>query len=148
MERYKGGFTLLETVIGLFIFCSLTLLSFNNIKNYQDIVEERQSLEWFKNTFKSVFNDAYINQHASRFMIENHNKIIFDITGNKKGETKEISRTLPSTLRFSENSKGEYRVSSTGEAPAATITIKSTLTNKTYIYRVQLGWGEITEEKT
>ncbi len=141
------GFTLLETVIGLGIFCLLTTVSLYNLKDYQARLEEKQSLEWFKDTFKGAFNHAYLTHHSSKFMIDNKNTIIFDISAENK-KTKEIKRKLPSTMSFNENSQKEYTISSSGQASPVTITIKSTLTNKTYKYTVQLGWGEIIEEKT
>ena len=147
LQTTRKAFTLLETVIGLGIFCFLTTISLYNLKDYQAKLEEKQSLEWFKDTFKGVFNHAYLTHRSSKFMIDNGNTIIFDISAENK-ETKEIKRKLPSTLKFNENSRKEYTISSSGQASPVTIIIKSTLTNRTYKYTVQLGWGEIIEEKT
>lgn len=147
MEHPRKGFTLLEVLLGLLIFCFLTTISLYNIKDYQARIEERQSLEWFKNTFKTAFNRAYLTGHESTFMIEKNNTIIFDVRG-KYEKTKQIERKLPSWLSFYENSGSIYKIYGSGEGSPVTITVNSALTHKEYIYKVQMGWGEIIDETT
>lgn len=43
--QVRRAFTLLETVVSLAIFCSLTIFSIYNLKDYQARVEERQYLQ-------------------------------------------------------------------------------------------------------
>lgn len=144
--KNRKAFTLLETVIALGISCSLLIISIYNLKNYQDRVEEQQTLEWFKDTFKSMLNYCYLNKRAVLVRFEN-NKITFNSdVGTNKAQIR--SRNLPKTLSVSENFKRTYRISSSGEAPPVTIKFKSTLTKHTYIYKVQMNWGEIVEKKT
>ncbi|MGQ2375636.1 hypothetical protein [Companilactobacillus zhachilii] len=145
MKTCRTGTTLLEVVIGLAIFCTLTTISLYNIKDFQARVEEKQSLEWFKNTFKTAFNRAYLTGQESKFIIEENNTIIFDMRGNYK-KTKQIKRKLPSSLSFYENSRNEYKIYGSGEASPVTITVNSTLTHRKYIYKIQMGWGEIIDE--
>lgn len=145
MKICRTGTTLLEVVIGLAIFCSLVTVSLYNIKDYQARIEEEQSLEWFKNTFKTAFNRAYLTDQDSKFIIEKNNTIIFDMRGNYK-KTKHIERKLPSSLSFYENSRGEYKIYGSGEASPVTITVNSALTHRKYVYKIQMGWGEIIDE--
>lgn len=148
MSKVRNGFTLLETVIGLTIFCALTLISLNNLKDYQARVEEKQALEWFKDTFKSAYNRAYLQNHASKLIIQDKNEIIYDVDKNGKNFGRHISRKLPKTLTVSENSFNEYNIHAKGDSGSVTIRFQSTLTHKVYEYKIQMGWGEIIETTT
>lgn len=150
----RRAFTLLETVIALSISCSIFVISLYNLKNYQQRIEEQQTLKWFKDTFKSMLNYCYLNKRAIIVHFDS-NKITFNldegannfdsVEGINKAELKK--RILPKTLKVSENFKRKYRIAPNGEAPPMTVTFKSTLTNRTYIYKIQMNWGEIVEQK-
>lgn len=152
--KNRRAFTLLETVIALSISCSIFVISLYNLKEYQQRVEEQQTLEWFKNTFKSMLNYCYLNKRAIRVHFDS-NKITFNLDEgtNNFDPGKGINKTelkkhiLPKTLKVSENFKKIYRIDSAGEAPPMTVTFVSTLTNRTYIYKIQMNWGEIVEQK-
>jgi len=147
-REVRLGFTLLETVIGLGIFCFLTTISLYNLKDFQAKVEEKQTLEWFKDSFKTAFNEAYLTRQSATFNIENNREVVFTITKDGRGAKRIISRVFPSTMKIYKSSSNQYAISYTGEAQPVTITIKSDLTKKKYIYTFQMGWGEITEKKT
>jgi len=147
-QEARLGLTLIETVIGLGIFCLLTTISLHNLKDYQAKLEEKQALEWFKDTFKGVYNRAYLTHQGSKMIIENKNTIVFDITQNGENGDKVVRRKIPSTMTVFDNSSGQHMIYGTGKSSAAKITFSSSLTNKKYIYKIQMGWGEIIEEKT
>jgi prepilin-type N-terminal cleavage/methylation domain len=148
MPNHKDGFTLLETVISLTIICILTTISIYNLKDYQAKMEERQSLEWFKNSFKNAFNKAFLTKSGIEVIVEKQNEVIFDITNNGKGSDIHISRRFPKTIKIFESSNNSYMIYGSGQAKAVTFTFVSSLTNRKYKYVVQLGWGEIIETKT
>ncbi|PMD70218.1 hypothetical protein [Companilactobacillus nuruki] len=149
MIQSRKAFTLLETVISLTIFCSLIIISTINLKDYHAQVEEKQAIESFKNTFKSSFNYCYLNKMALKIYVDKTENIIsFNAVGNgSKDLNKAIIKKVkfPKTLSIVKFENG-YTIGNSGQAAPATIIFNSQLTNKTYTYKIQLGWGEIVEK--
>nr|WP_269083226.1 type II secretion system protein [Companilactobacillus kimchiensis] len=148
MQRSRSGFTLLETVISLAIFCTLAAVSIYNLKDYQAKVEERQAISWFKNTFTETLNYGYLNKRAAKFQwFTDSNTIKFISNGSLAGQQKYYKKKkLPATLRINSNAAIDYGIADSGVAPPMSIQFHSTLTNKDYSYKVQFGWGEIIEQ--
>lgn len=147
LEVKKPAFTLIETTISLGIVCSLMIISIYNLKNYQARVEEQQALEWFKDTFKSAFDYSYLHGVATNLTIA-PDSIEFNAdqrTTGKKNYRFHKFRMLPKALKAG-NSKTTYTIFKSGQAAPITIKFKSSLTHRSYSYKVQMGWGEIIEE--
>lgn len=143
----RKAFTLLETTISLGIVCSLMIISIYNFKDYQAQVEEHQALEWFKDTFKSAFDYSYLHKVATNMTIA-PDAIEFNAdqkTATKKEYYFHKFHKFPKSLTAG-NSKRTYTIFKSGQAAPITIEFKSDLTHKKYIYKVQMGWGEIVEE--
>lgn len=140
-----SGFTLFEVIISLGIFCTLASLAVYNLKDYQARCEEQVALAWFKNSLKSAYNQGYLKKHATKIIID-HNRIIFDTTASDNRFERHNERTLPKTLTLI--GKNNYQVYSSGQSGPITWTFESSLTHHKYIYKVQMGWGEIFESKT
>ncbi|MQS98117.1 type II secretion system protein [Lactobacillus halodurans] len=143
-QRLRSGFTLLETTIGLSIVCSLALISLSNLRDYQAQIEERQALEWFKNSFKSAFNYSYLNHNVVTLRVE-PGKNIVDFSHREGLKVKHVRKLFPKTLKLKDKAKVQYTIYNSGQAPPITIQFISSLTNKTYIYKIQMMWGEIIE---
>lgn len=144
--KVRPAFTLLETVIGLVIVCSTIMISVYNLKDYQAHIEERQAIEWFKNSFKSTFNYCYLNHKtANVYLMQNQNRIKFDIQKDNQNKSHNKELKLPRGLKIDNQKK--YIIGVNGQGGPAVITFHSTLTNKIYSYTVQMGWGEISENK-
>ena len=138
----RNGFTLLETVIVLAIFSLTMAVSLYNLRDYQAKVEEKQALEWFKNNFKNTFNYCFLYQRVEELQINNYHKISFvSIDGHRKNHILK----LPKTLSVSASDNKKYFIYDSGQAPPITITFQSKLTHREYIYKIQMGWGEIVE---
>lgn len=147
MKKHQA-FTLLETMISLGIICSLLIISLYNLKGYQEHVEEQQSLVWFKDSFKNAFNYCYLNKRSgSLFLNQDNNKVTFNLDG-KNGKRKIYQKKLPAFMSIVSASATGYWISSNGQGAPVTIIFKSALTKKKYIYKIQMGWGEINEIKT
>lgn len=147
LQIKQKAFTLLETTISLGIVCSLMIISIYNLKDYQARVEEHQALEWFKDSFKSAFDYSYLHGVATNLTIT-PNSIEF-VANQKTASKKEYYfhkfQTLPKTLQ-AENSKITYTIFKSGQAAPITIKFDSKLTHRQYVYKVQMGWGEIIEQ--
>lgn len=140
--QVRRAFTLLETVVSLAIFCSLTIFSIYNLKDYQARVEERQYLQWFKDSFKSTFNYCYLHNTGGR-MVFDKKRIIFHTSQDDK--TKTQSKKIPKSLKITSGTRANYTINNSGEATAATITVESNLSHKKIFYKIQMNWGEIIE---
>jgi len=149
MLQVRKAFTLLETVISLTIMCALVSLSVYNLKDYQARVEEKQAIEWFKNSFKSTFNYCYLhNRTAIFYWLPQKNSIQFDILQPSGSEKNYRVLKLPKTLRVASNSAIHYAISQHGQGSMMSLKFHSELTHKNYAYKIQFGWGEIIEGKT
>jgi len=149
MRDVRTGFTLLETVISLAIICLLVIISITNLKDYQARVEEKQAIEWFKNNFKNTMNYSYLNKKsASMHLDSKENTIEFVATGISIERKYYKKRVLPDSLRLTQEGDVKYLISKSGQSAPITISFTSKLTKKIYSYKIQLGWGEIIEEKT
>lgn len=140
----RKGFTLLETVISLTIFCSLTLLSIYNLKDYQANMEEHQFLQWFQDSFKSTFNYCYLHKVGGR-MVFDRDKVIFHTYDGIK--TRNQSKKIPKTLKITHGANS-YLINSFGEAEPTTVIVESNLKHRKFFYKIQMSWGEIIETHT
>lgn len=151
--KKRRAFTLLETIISLTIFCSLVIVSFSNIGNYYQRVQEHQAIEQFKNTFNSAFNYCYLNKKTIKlYFNRKENSIEINISNSKRTNlinerTKIREIKFPKTLKIVKFQQ-QYTIHNTGFAAPMTIELKSQLTNKVYLYKIQMGWGEIVESST
>lgn len=139
----RNGFTLLETVIVLAIFSLTMAVSLYNLRDYQAKVEEKQALEWFKNNFKNTFNYCYLNTTSGSFSINQEEHFILFQIRDRPGKFRKLY--LPKTLVVNESRNHLYNVYLSGQAAPITIEFDSTLTHHKYIYKIQMGWGEIIE---
>lgn len=139
----RNGFTLLETVIVLAIFSLTMAVSLYNLRDYQAKVEEKQALEWFKNNFKNTFNYCYLNGTSGFLNLEPENHAIRFQLMDHPGKHKKL--ILPKTLSVKESKLKRYVIYLSGQAAPITITFQSKLTHREYIYKIQMGWGEIIE---
>ncbi|WP_162256531.1 hypothetical protein [Companilactobacillus futsaii] len=135
----------METIVSLSIFCSLTIFSICNLKDYQARVEERQYLEWFKDSFKSTFNYCYLHNTGGR-MVFDKEKIIFHTSEGTRTQTQ--SKKIPKSLKITSGARTNYTINKAGEASAATIIIESSLNHKKILYKIQMNWGEIVETES
>jgi len=143
----RKAFTLLETVISLAIVCSLAAISIYNLKDYQARADEKQAIIWFKNTFKNTFNYCYLNDKGALILLDpKENTIEFSPTAGS-GMKHQI-RKLPTTLKLGSNSHLRYTIYGSGQGGSMSLKFLSTLTHKTYTYKIQMGWGEIIESET
>lgn len=143
MDASRRGFTLIETVIGLAIVCSLLVVSVWNLKDYQARIEEKESLEWFENSFKNEMNYSYLNQKPAYLKIRD-NHIIFGRYAIS-GKVVLKKKILPQTLRNT-NGPIDYFIGRSGQSGPKTIIFESNLTHRKSEYRIQMGWGEIIEK--
>ncbi len=147
MNTRRSAFTLLETVIGLFIICSLVTISSWNLKGYQAQVEEKQSIEWFKNTFKNTMNSCFLTKKVGGLKIDkNKNQLMFSVP-RPDGTHKVLKKTFPQNLEII-SKKNDFDISNNGQISPLTIKFESKLTKKIYAYKIQMGWGEIIETST
>ncbi|WP_334333389.1 type II secretion system protein [Companilactobacillus sp. HBUAS59544] len=138
MGTRKEGFTIIETIIGLMIVCSLVAISVWNLKDYQARIEERQTLQWFKGKFKNAMNYAYLNHEDAKVIVDPG---YLQISNGKF----QVQKHLPKTLTITTGHQ-VFRISKSGETSPRTVIFQSTLTGKKYEYTIQMGWGEIVEK--
>lgn len=143
MDTSRQGFTLIETVIGLAIVCSLLVVSVWNLKDYQARIEERESLEWFKNSFKNEMNYSYLNRKPAYLKIRGDHVTFGRHAVNGKIILKK--KIFPKSLRNT-NGPIDYFIGKSGQSAPKTIIFESKLTHRKYEYRIQMGWGEIIEK--
>ncbi|KAE9565185.1 hypothetical protein FD33_GL001191 [Companilactobacillus paralimentarius DSM 13238 = JCM 10415] len=114
-----------------------------NLKDYQARIEEKESLEWFENSFKNEMNYSYLNQKPAYLKIRD-NHIIFGRYAIS-GKVVLKKKILPQTLRNT-NGPIDYFIGRSGQSGPKTIIFESNLTHRKYEYRIQMGWGEIIEK--
>lgn len=67
----KSSFTLLETIVSLFIL-SIVIVGFSNFKNYDNLDEEFMSLNRIENSFTTnSYNENFNSKQISLTIIEN-----------------------------------------------------------------------------
>lgn len=150
MTRKRSAFTLLETTIALSIVCFLVAISTWNLKDYQAKVAERQSLNWFRSTFKSAMNYAYLHNRPVELAIDATKGNIIFVLRNKHYEPGTAKKlTLPKTLKIiSKNNQTDYYIHKMGDNQTFKIRFQSQIDQKIYDFKVLTSWGEIIETQT
>lgn len=145
LKSRRSGFTLVESVIVLTIFCILILATNLGVKDYQSKIAERQSMQQFKNLFKNTLNEAFLSGKDYNIVISsNSNSVVF-----KSNENNVFFARLkfPNTIKYFKN-ESTIQVRRAGLIRPQTIKFYSNLTNHNYIYVIQMNWGEIIEKNT
>lgn len=140
----RGGFTLIEAVITLSIVCSLILVTSFEVKNFQAKFAEQQTMQQFKNTFKSTLNKSFLSKRDYYVVISKNSSSILFKSSDDKTYLKRIK--LPKTLKYSKT-ESIIQIRKTSFVRPQTIKFHSSLTNQDYIYVIQMNWGEIIEKK-
>ncbi|APX72387.1 type II secretion system GspH family protein [Companilactobacillus allii] len=143
--KSKAGFTLIEAVFTLIIICSLALATSFGMKDYQQRIQEKQTLEEFKVNLRDMFNYSYLYKRTSVFQYyKDKDYISFRDLSDRDRYYHEVK--LSKTLHILNSENIVHYVSREGQTSPMTIIFKSELTGKKYIFKIQMLWGEINEE--
>ncbi|MFD1417878.1 type II secretion system protein [Companilactobacillus keshanensis] len=143
LRIHRFGFTLVESVIALAIFCSIVFATSLGVRNYQARVDEKQSMQQFKNVFKNTLNEAFLTQRYYNITISKSSHSALFKTNDD--DSYKVRVKFPDTVNFLQ-SKSTIQIRRNGLIKPQTIKFHSDLTNINYVYVVQMNWGEIIDK--
>lgn len=143
--KNRLGFTLIESVVVLVIFCSVIFATSVSVKDYQVKIEEKQSMQQFKNVFRNTLNKAFLTGKDYNIVIsKKSNSAIFKSNSN---DDFLVRIKFPKTISYFK-AESTIQIRRNGLIRPQTIKFYSTMTKQNYIYVIQMNWGEIIEKKT
>ncbi|WP_164505001.1 type II secretion system protein [Companilactobacillus hulinensis] len=143
--KSRIAFTMIEAVFSLVIFSSIALATGFGIQNYQQRIEEKQTLESFKMNWHNLLNYSYLNKRNGEFIVNNDDRTMtFMDINDRKRYYHQIN--LPKTLHYLNKNDTELYVTGNGESRPRTVIFQSNLTKKKYTYTIQMFWGEVVEK--
>ncbi|MFD1472951.1 competence type IV pilus minor pilin ComGD [Companilactobacillus mishanensis] len=132
IQRQKSrGFTLVETVLTLFITCLLITIGTLQVKDYQQKTEEAMFFRRFEDDWQNILNSSFLTNKRC-YVDFSEAKVIFSF------DNRTTTIEVPETLKG--NSK-HLEVHKSGETSPKTIYFDSTNSKRRYKYTVQMDWG-------
>ncbi|WP_125715004.1 type II secretion system protein [Companilactobacillus kedongensis] len=143
LRIHRLGFTLVESVIALAIFCSIIFATSLGVKNYQARVDEKQSMQQFKNVFKNTLDEAFLTKRDYNVALkkEEHSALF----KSNDTDSYKVLVKFPDTVNYIQ-SNSTIQIRRNGLIKPQTIRFHSDLTNINYVYVVQMNWGEIIDK--
>lgn len=143
LRIHRFGFTLVESVIALAIFCSIIFATSLGVKNYQARVDEKQSMQQFKNVFKNTLDEAFLTKRDYNVALkkEEHSALF----KSNDTDSYKVLVKFPDTVNYIQ-SNSTIQIRRNGLIKPQTIRFHSDLTNINYVYVVQMNWGEIIDK--
>lgn len=136
-QKCRLGFTLVETILTLGIFCLLLIIGNSTIQDYQVKTEETLVLKRFDNLWKNELNYAYLTGEMISIYVYD-NKIEFSANGQKP-------RSLQ--LKTFHTDAKRKLIFNSGQTSPGHITLWSKVTNEEYHLTFQMKWGVLFEDK-
>jgi hypothetical protein len=131
----RSSFTLIETVLALFVIVSLAMMGSFEIRDYQSKNAEEQALKDFESCWENALNYSFLTNHEVEISGAKH-QITFYYQGHRVSKV-----DLPETLEISHLT---LRMNGDGGVQPKTIKFFSRRLQgfeKTYKYTVQMNWG-------
>jgi len=136
---------MIEAVFSLVIFSSIALATGFGIQNYQQRIEEKQTLESFKMNWHNLLNYSYLNKRNGFFSLDRVDKVM--VFQDMSDSSKYYERvTLPKSLNLISSKNIKLQINGDGESRPRTVIFQSNLTKKKYTYTIQMLWGEVVEK--
>lgn len=137
----RAAFTLLETVIVLAIVAFLMLMTLPSAEHSKQKIAERQFWSDLRTQWQAAQTRAKVKHQITFIEPQDESKIIdfYWVDENGDATVSQAYVKLPPTLVL--DSFPDTRMNENGFVNPATARFHSTLDNKKYEMRIQLGWG-------
>lgn len=144
LRNRQAAFTLLEAVITLGLVCALLLIPTNDYHEQLVDQQEQLALARFEYNWHTALKTVFITKHSCMILLDNQaHRIYFRSLGlpNHQEMVQDFPQSV--TFEFDTNHGRALSLELTSEAMVSPATIVFFTKNKKYIYKIQMGWGQL-----